>query len=145
MKKSKRLLPVRQLKQQAEREEAKKLANLQQQLEQAKQQRIELESYLAEYFQTIQQQQSQVTQASQLGLYQSFISRLQLAIRRQGELVQQHQAAVKAQTKRWVEANARLKTMDQMIDKARQQEDLEESRREQKLMDDRPFRGGNGF
>lgn len=145
MKKSRRLLPVRQLKQQAEREEAKKLANLQQELEMAKQQRVELESYLAEYFQTIQQQQSRVTQASQLGLYQAFISRLQLAIRRQGELIQQRQAAVKAQSKRWVEANARLKTMDQLIEKARLQEDIEESRREQKLMDDRPFRGGNGF
>ena len=145
MKKSRRLLPVRQLKQQAEREEAKKLANLQQELEMAKQQRMELESYLAEYFQTIQQQQSRVTQASQLGLYQAFISRLQLAIRRQGELIQQRQAAVKAQSKRWVEANARLKTMDQLIEKARLQEDIEESRREQKLMDDRPFRGGNGF
>lgn len=145
MKKSRRLLPVRQLKQQAEREEAKKLANLQNELEMAKRQKVELESYLAEYFQTIQQQQSRVTQASQLGLYQAFISRLQLAIRRQGELIQQRQAAVKAQTKRWVEANARLKTMDQLIDKARQQEDIEESRREQKLMDDRPFRGGNGF
>lgn len=145
MKKSRRLQPVRQLKQQAEREEAKKLAHLQQELETAKQQRTELESYLAEYFQTIQQQQSRVTQAAQLGLYQAFISRLQLAIRRQGELIQQRQAAVKSQTKRWVEANARLKTMDQLIAKARQQEDLEESRREQKLMDDRPFRGGNGF
>ena len=145
MKKSRRLLPVRQLKQQAEREEAKKLANLQQELEMAKQQRMELESYLAEYFQTIQQQQSRVTQASQLGLYQAFISRLQLAIRRQGELIQQRQAAVKAQSKRWVEANARLKTMDQLIEKARLQEDIEESRREQKLMDDRPFRGSNGF
>ncbi|RLT94844.1 MAG: flagellar export protein FliJ [Ketobacter sp.] len=145
MKKSRRLQPVRQLKQQAEREEAKKLAHLQQELETAKQQRTELESYLAEYFQTIQQQQSRVTQAAQLGLYQAFISRLQLAIRRQGELIQQRQAAVKSQTKRWVEANARLKTMDQLIAKARQQEDLEESRREQKLMDDRPFGGGNGF
>lgn len=145
MKKSKRLQPVRQLKQQAEREEAKKLANLQQELELAQQQRVELESYLSEYFQTIQQQQAKVTQASQLGLYQTFISRLQLAISRQGELIQQRQAAVKAQSKRWVEANARLKTMDQLIEKARQQEELEESRREQKLMDDRPFRSGNGF
>ncbi|RLT92563.1 flagellar export protein FliJ [Ketobacter sp.] len=145
MKKSKRLLPVRQLNQQAEREEARKLAHLQQELQAAQQQRRELESYLADYFQTIQQQQSKVTQAAQLGLYQSFISRLQLAIRRQGELVHQRQAAVKAQTKRWVEANARLKTMDQLIEKARQQEQLEESKREQKLLDDRPFRGGGGF
>ncbi|HAG96956.1 MAG: flagellar export protein FliJ [Pseudomonadales bacterium] len=145
MKKSKRLVPVRQLKQQAERGEAKKLAGLQQELQQAKNQLAELESYLAEYYQTVQQHQSQVTQASQLGLYQAFISRLQQAIRHQSEMVQQRQAAVQAQTRKWIEANARLKTMDQLIEAARQQENLDESRREQKVQDDRPFRGNNGF
>lgn len=145
MKKSKRLLPVRQLKQQAERAEARKLADLQRELEAARHQLGELEGYLKEYFQTIQGQQSRVTQASQLGLYQAFISRLQLAISRQGELIQQRQAAVNAQSRKWIQASAKLKTMDQLIEKARQQEELEDSRREQKLMDDRPFRGGGGF
>ena len=145
MKKSKRLVPVRQLKQQAERGEAKKLAGLQQELQQAKNQLAELESYLAEYYQTVQQHQSQVTQASQLGLYQAFISRLQQAIRHQSEMVQQRQSAVQAQTRKWIEANARLKTMDQLIEAARQQENLDESRRKQKVQDDRPFRGNNGF
>lgn len=145
MKKSKRLLPVRQLKHQAEREEAKKLAELQRELEGARNQLQELEGYLKEYFQTIQGQQSRVTQASQLGLYQAFISRLQVAINRQGELIQQRQLAVQAQTQKWIQASARLKTMDQLIEKARQQEELEASKREQKIMDDRPFRGGNGF
>lgn len=145
MKKSKRLLPVRQLKQQAERAEARKLADLQRELEAARNQLGELEGYLKEYFQTIQGQQSRVTQASQLGLYQAFISRLQLAISRQGELIKQRQAAVNAQSRKWIQASAKLKTMDQLIEKARQQEELEDSRREQKLMDDRPFRGGGGF
>jgi len=145
MKKSKRLLPVRQLKHQAERQEAKKLAGLQQELELARNQCNELESYLAEYYQTVQQHQAQVTQASQLGLYQAFIARLQQAIRQQGELVQQREAAVQAQTGKWIEANARLKTMDQLIQSARQHEEVEESRREQKIQDDRPFRGGGGF
>lgn len=145
MKRSKRLLPVRQLKQQAERAEARKLADLQRELEVARNQLGELEGYLKEYFQTIQGQQSRVTQASQLGLYQAFISRLQLAINRQGELIQQRQAAVNAQSRKWIQASAKLKTMDQLIEKARQQEELEDSRREQRLMDDRPFRGGGGF
>lgn len=145
MKKSKRLLPVRQLKHQAEREEAKKLASVQQELEMARNQLVELEGYLKEYFQTIQGEQSRVTQASQLGLYQAFITRLQHAINRQGELIQQRQEAVQVQSKKWIQASASLKIMDQLIDSAHKQEELDESRREQKLMDDRPFRGGNGF
>mgnify|MGYP003683012947 CR=1 FL=1 len=145
MKKSKRLLPVRQLKHQAERQEAKKLAGLQQELQQARSQLKDLEFYLTEYYQTVQQHQALVTQASQLGLYQAFIARLQQAIRHQSELVQQREAAVQAQTGKWIESNARLKTMDQLIQSARQHEELEESRREQKIQDDRPFRGGGGF
>ncbi|AUM11624.1 flagellar export protein FliJ [Ketobacter alkanivorans] len=145
MKKSKRLLPVRQLKHQAEREEARKLADLQRELQAARHQLGELEGYLKEYFETIQGQQNKVTQASQLGLYQAFISRLQHAINRQGELIQQRQIAVQAQTQKWIKASASLKTMDQLIDSARRHEELEESKREQKILDDRPFRGGNGF
>lgn len=140
-KKSMRLLPVRQLKQQAEQQEAKKLAHLQRELEAARQQCHELENYLAEYFSSIQSQQAAISRASQLGAYQAFITRLQEAIRRQGEVINQHQAAVQAQTQKWIQANAKLKTMDQLIEKARQQEDLEDSRREQKQMDELPFRG----
>jgi len=145
VKRSRRLLPVCQLKEQAERAEARKLADLQRELEQARRQQQELQGYLQEYFQTIQSQQQQVTQASQLGLYQAFISRLQAAIGRQEELVRQRQSAVQAQSRKWVEANARRKSMEQLVERARQEEALEESRREQKSQDDRPYRGGNPF
>ena len=145
MQKSKRLQPVRQLKHQAERAEAKKLAQLQQELAQARHQLGELESYLSEYFQTIQSQHHQVRQASQLGMYQAFISRLQVAIRRQGELILQRQAAVNAQTEKWVQASAQLKTMDELIAKAQRQEELEADRKEQKILDDRPFQKRGGF
>ena len=65
MKKSQRLLPVRQLKQQEERTEAKKLAQVQQELAAAKQQLQELDSYLKDYFNTVSSQQSQIHNAAQ--------------------------------------------------------------------------------
>jgi flagellar FliJ protein len=145
LKKSMRLQPVRQLKQQAERAEAKKLAELQRELAAAKKQEHELQSYLSEYFQSVQNQQAQITQASQLGQYHAFIGRLQQAISRQGESIQQRDMAVKAQTQKWLLASSALKTMDQLIETCRKQESLEESKREQKQLDDLPFRNDRGF
>lgn len=145
MKKSVRLRPVRDIKQQQERTEARKLADLQQQLHQARRQCEELQGYLKDYFQTISTQRQQVHQASQLALYQAFITRLEQAIQYQQQLIRQREMAVMAQTKKWVAASERLRTMDDLIARARQQEELEADKKEQKIQDDRPFRSQGGF
>ncbi len=137
VKKSKRLQPVLQLKQQAERKEARKLADLQQNLAAAKRQELELNKYLDEYFSVIKNQQSQIHQASQLGLYQVFITRLQQAIKNQSEQVKQREAAVKNQSIKWAEANANLKAMADLINKSLQLELQEENKKDQKIQDDR--------
>ncbi|MCG8534096.1 MAG: flagellar export protein FliJ [Pseudomonadales bacterium] len=145
MKKSQRLLPVRQLKQQEERTEAKKLAQVQQELAAAKQQLQELDSYLKDYFNTVSSQQSQIHNAAQLGQYQNFITRLKEAISRQNQDVMQREQALKMQSKKWFEASSRLKVMDDLIEKARLEEQREQDKKEQKLQDDRPFRLNGGF
>lgn len=145
MKKSLRLRPVRDLKQQQERLEARKLADLQQQLQQARRQCTELEGYLKEYFNSVSSQRQLVRQASQLALYQAFVDRLQQAIQHQMQVVRQREMAVQAQTQKWISASEKLKSMDDLILRARQQEQLDADKREQKILDDRPFRGGGGF
>ncbi len=145
MKKSVRLRPVRDLKQQQERTEAKKLADLQQQLQLARRKGQELEGYLHDYFSTISAQRQQVHQASQLALYQAFVTRLQQAIQHQQQVIKQRELAVQAQSRRWVTARERLRTMDDLIVRTQQQEALEADKREQKFLDDRPFRPGGGF
>lgn len=145
MKKSVRLRPVRELKQQQERAEARKLAELQQQLQQARRQCDELQSYLKDYFQTLANQRQQVHQASQLALYQSFVTRLEQAIQYQQQVIRQREMSVQAQSKKWVAASERLRAMDELITRARQQEELEADKREQKIQDDRPFRSRGGF
>ncbi|NPU94091.1 MAG: flagellar export protein FliJ [Gammaproteobacteria bacterium] len=145
MKKSQRLRPVRDLKQQQERQEARKLADMQQQLIQARRQHEELQGYLREYFTAISTTRQQVKQASQLGLYQSFITRLQDAIQHQGQLIRQREQVVQAQTRKWLEASSRLKSLDDLIARARQQEELAADKREQKIQDDRPHRSSQGF
>lgn len=145
MKKSVRLQPVCKLKQQQERKEATQLAKYQGELEQSRRQLNELQQYLQDYYQNLQGHQGSVRSASQLGLYQSFVSRLQKAIARQGEMVKQRELSVKAQTQRWIKASHSVKVMEQLIEQARQEEAREEGRREQKMMDDRPFRSPSGF
>ena len=145
MKKSVRLHPVRDLKQQKERVEAKKLADLQQQLQAARRQCQELETYLKDYFGAINSQRQQIQQASQLALYQAFITRLQQAIQHQQQVIRQREQAVQAQSRKWVMARERLRTMEDLIRRAQNQEELEADKREQKILDDRPFRPGGGF
>ena len=145
MKKSVRLRPVRDIKEQQERQEARKLAELQRQLLLARKQLDDLQGYLKEYFASVNAARQHVTQASQLGLYQVFIQRLQEAIQHQAQLIKQRELVVQAQTRKWLEASTRLKTMDDLIARARQQEEIAEDKREQKLLDDRPFRAPGGF
>ena len=71
MKKSVRLVPVCNLKRQQERSEAQKLAKYQSELAQSRQQYQELQSYLEEYYRSIQGQQGSIHNAAQLGLYQA--------------------------------------------------------------------------
>ena len=143
VRKSLRLAPVRNLKQQAERLEARKLADLQQQLAQARKQLQELERYLAEYFHNIARDRLQVKQASQLGMYQAFVQRLQEAIQHQHQIIVQREMAVKAQTQKWLAASQSLKAMDELITRFRHEEELAADKREQKILDDRPRRNTN--
>lgn len=145
MKKSVRLRPVRDIKQQQERTEARKLADLQQQLQLARRQCDELQGYLKEYFNAISSQRQHVHHASQLALYQAFVTRLQQAIQQQQQLIRQREMAVQAQSKRWVAASERLRTMDDLIARTQAQEALEADKKEQKILDDRPFRSYSGF
>ena len=145
MKKSVRLRPVRDLKHQQERTEAKKLADLQHQLQMARLQCQELEGYLKEYFNSVNAQRQHIHQASQLALYQAFVTRLQQAIQHQQQTIRQRELAVQAQTKKWVVARERLRTMDDLILRTQQQEQLDADKREQKILDDRPHRPGGGF
>ena len=145
MKKSQRLRPVQQLKQREERTQARKLAEIQSQLADSRRQLGELESYLQDYFSTVNNQQRMIHSATQLGQYQNFISKLKLAIEHQKEDIKQRESALKAQTKLWARSRSQLNSMDELIEKSRFQEAVEEEKKAQKQMDDRPFRGGGGF
>ena len=139
MKRSERMKPVRKLKHQEERQLAKKFAQAQQELLREENQLAMLKQYQREYFQGLtgshQQARTGAINATELEKYQMFLSRLEKAIQNQNQVKVLKEKAVEAARQTWAEANARLKAMDNLIERLRLEEE-----REQRLIDDLPLR-----
>lgn len=141
VKKSKRLVPVLQIKERDEKDAAKRLGEAQQGLQGAIKQLEDLNQYRQDYYANLSGGVSAgVTSgvsASVLEKYQLFLSKLNGAVERQEQSVEQYRQHVDAHRKKWVEANARLKSMNDLIDRAKDEESLLLDKQEQKLMDER--------
>lgn len=144
MKRSVRMQPVRKLKLQEERQLAKKFAQAQQALEQEKSQLAMLANYQQEYFAGLsgsqQSSNTAVLSAPQLEKYQLFLSRLHKAIENQRQMVVIKEQAVDAARQEWAQANARLKAMDNLIEKMQFEEARQQDKQEQRMLDDLPLR-----
>lgn len=144
MKRSQRMQPVRKLKLQEERQLAKKLAQTQQALAQEKTQLEMLHQYQRDYFASLTETHrsggTQLQQASQLEKYQQFLSRLHKAIENQRQVYDIKEKAVEAARQEWAQANARLKALDNLIERMRLEEERQQDKREQRMIDDLPLR-----
>ena len=144
MKRSQRMQPVRKLKQQEERQLAKKLAQAQQALQREESQLTMLHQYQREYFQGLtgsqQQARTGTISATDLEKYQMFLSRLERAIQNQNQVKVLKEKAVEAARQAWAQANARLKALDNLIETMRLEEQREQDKKEQRLIDDLPLR-----
>lgn len=144
MKRSERMQPVRKLKQQEERQLAKKLAQAQQALQKEEAQLQMLQQYQREYFNGLTGSQSQAQSgsinAADLEKYQMFLTRLERAIQNQSQVKVLRDKAVEAARQDWAQANARLKALDNLIEKMRFEEEREQDKKEQRMLDDIPLR-----
>ena len=155
MKKSKRLIPVRQIKEREERDAAVRLGDAQQGLNAAIKQLDELKQYRQDYYsslssglstgapgdpksQSVGQPRIQSSvPATVLEKYQLFLAKLNSVVERQQETVEQYRQHVEAHRQKWLEADARLKSIDHLIDRAKEEEELLLDKQEQKLADER--------
>lgn len=141
MKKSKRLAPVLQIKERDEKDAARRLGEAQQGLQAAIQQLEDLKQYRQDYYANLTGGASvgatSGVPASVLEKYQLFLSKLNGAVERQEQSIEQYRQHVDAHRKKWVEANARLKSMSDLIQRAKDEEALLLDKQEQKLMDER--------
>lgn len=77
--------------------------------------------------------------------YQSFLNRLDTAVKAQQQIVQDCERKLATHRQRWMAKRQRVQSLERVVDKYQTQERLQEDRREQKRLDDLGRSGVGGF
>ena len=136
MNSSDRFKPVLKVAENREASAARKFGVSQKQQQEEETKLVNLRQYHAEYMTRFQQTASNGMSASQLREYQAFLSKLEIAISDQEEVVRQSRQTSHQHKQEWNEKHIRTQSMDKAMgrmiaDEQRQQEVLE-----QKLSDE---------
>jgi flagellar protein FliJ len=136
MKRSKRLEPVGEIANETERECASRVVGIQTRLEDAGKRCAELRRYVVEYQSMFQQRAAGGINATGLRDYQSFLARLNDAVRQQEGVISQIESECARARVEWLEAAARKTAVGKVIDNARNEDRRQEERRLQKENDE---------
>jgi flagellar FliJ protein len=142
MTRSKRLQPVGEMADGEERECAARVAKLQTSLDEAQRRRGELQRYLVEYQSMFQQRAAAGMGVSGLRDYQTFLARLNEAVRQQDNVASQLESECARARVEWLEAAARKSAVSKVIEKARTEDQKIEERSSQKETDEHAQRRG---
>jgi len=137
MNRAKRLAPVQDVVEAAERRLAQSLADLQRRVAEAESKLLELERYRGEYQHGFTQRAGGGIGVAQLRDYQAFLSRLSEAIRQQQSVLQRTCSDRDAEQQRWQQAARRVKAVDHVVDQWQAEERRATEQREQRETDDR--------
>lgn len=140
MTRAKRIEPVQDLAEDAERRLAVSVVAFENRVKEAETKLQELERYRLEYQQQLSQRAGRGIGATDLRDYQAFLARLSEAIRQQQVIVQRAHAERDAERLRWQEAARKAKALDHVIGKWRAEERHTQDRREQRDTDERAQR-----
>lgn len=77
--------------------------------------------------------------------YQSFLHRLDAAVRAQQQIVRDCEQNVATHRQRWMVKRQKLESLERVLDKYQAEDRAYEDKLEQKLLDDLPNAGGRGF
>lgn len=142
MKRSKRLEPVGELADDAERDCATRVASAQQRLADAERRCADLQRYLEEYQSMFKQRASAGIGVSGMRDYQTFIARLTEAVRQQERVITDLRTECERNRAQWVQAAARKRAVGKVIAEAVSEDRKVEERRVQKELDERAQRFG---
>jgi flagellar FliJ protein len=140
MTRAKRLRPVQDLMEDAERRLVRSVADYKRRLQEAETKLLELERYQGEYQQQFAGRAGHGMSVMDLRDYQAFLARLGDAIRQQRGVVQRASHEHEAERRRWQEAARRAKAIDHVVDQWQLQERQAMDRREQIEIDERAQR-----
>lgn len=137
MSRAKRIEPVQDLVEDAERRLAMSVAGFEKRVKEAETKLQELERYRLEYQQQFSQRAGRGMGATELRDYQAFLARLDDAIRQQHLAVQRVQADRDMERQKWQKAAIKAKALDHVVDKWRAEERRVQDQREQRDSDER--------
>lgn len=143
MTRAKRLEPVQNLIDDAERRLALSLVAFERCVVESETKLQELERYRGEYERQFSQRAGKGIGATDLRDYQVFLSRLAEAIRQQQSIVQRALAERDAERQRWQDAAKRSKALSHVVEKWQTEERQTYDRREQRESDERAQRKVN--
>ena len=142
MKRSKRLEPVGEMAVEEERGCASRVAAIQSRLEDAHKRGAELKRYVVEYQSMFQQRAAAGIDMAGLRDYQTFLARLNEAVRQQDVVITQIESECVRARVEWLEAAARKSAVNKVIESARLEDQKLEDRMLQKETDERAQRRG---
>jgi flagellar FliJ protein len=140
MTRAKRLQPVQEIVDDAQRRLASSLATAERRLAESEAKLRELERYRGEYEQQFSHSAGRGIGAAALRDYQAFLARLGEAIRQQQALVQRVRSDRDAEQLRWQDAAKRAKALGHVVEQWRTEERRTADRREQRETDERAQR-----
>jgi flagellar FliJ protein len=137
MTRTKRLQPVQDVVENAEKRLAQSLAAYERRVNEAETKLQELTRYRGEYEQQYTQRAGVGMGVLELRDYQAFLARLNEAMRQQQAVVQRVRAERDAERTRWQDAARRVKAIDHVVTQWRTEERRSEDRRDQRETDER--------
>lgn len=133
---AKRLAPVIEMAERAEREAARQMAHMQGLLAKAEVQLGDLERYRGDYQQQWITEGSKGVSGQWLMNYQRFLSQLETAIGQQLQTVTWHRQNLEKSKAIWQQRYARVEGLRKLVQRYRDEARAAEDKREQKLLDE---------
>lgn len=140
MKRAKRLEPVQQIVDDAQRRLAMSVAAFEKRVLEGEAKLQELQRYKGEYEQQFSQRAGRGIGATDLRDYQAFLARLAEAIKQQQALVARARAEHQAERLKWQEALKRSKALGHVVERWQAEERHMNDRRDQRESDERAQR-----
>lgn len=137
MKKSDRMIPIKQIAQDHEQEAVKDLGQSQRALSEHELKLQQLKDYRVEYARLFQEHGGRGMDGSQLQAYQGFLAQLDVAIRAQYDMIQHVATECDQKRQVWQQRHTRTEALGKTVDRFKAAEQKQQARQEQKEADDR--------
>lgn len=140
MKRTQKIAPVQRVFSTREQDRARELGLARQDVDAAQRKLTELRQYRDDYARGFEEQARGGCGAARLRDYQTFLARLDLALRQQEQIVLQARQKLETHNQRWQSAARSARALDTVVDRWQGEERRQDDRREQIQTDERAQR-----